>query len=384
MKQLSYIAILLPLVCFTGSVPAQNMELERNKFHNAGVINLEVSPNGKWLIHAYDDGTVLLSDLNNTGAQIQIGEINRKPYAACFHPSGEYFLVGNGNIINLYNIKGEYLNKFSGHATDVWSISFNPDGSRFVSGSFDKGFRLWDFEEKKLLYSFKGHNKSTLAVAYSNDGSMIASGSLDQLIRVWNTDDNSQLVELTGHTGNIYSIVFSPDDSYMASGSRDQTVNIWDVKSGKLLRTLKGHNHAVFSVRYTANGKHLVSASVDGSVKLWDATNGECMETLIGHKDAVNDLEWSGDFNILYSGSADKRIITWNLGPRFFVDYYYRDDLLKEKELSGLFASKKQEESTAEYRKRMEQAEILENKLYETYFVRYKEMISEKKIIEEK
>jgi WD40 repeat protein len=213
---------------------------------------------------------------------------------------------------------------------------------------------------------------------------MMASGSLDQQVKIWNAEAMEEILTLEGHTGNIYSLVFSPDNRYLVSGSRDQTIRVWEVATGEVIRTLRGHKNAVFSVRFTPDEKHLVSASFDGIIKIWDLTTGLCIKTVDAHKKSVNDLEWIPGRNGLLSASSDHKIKQWNLDERFFVDYYYREDIEKDKEMSGLFGPRKPEEDKSAYRERMEKAAAFEDKLYADYFVKFKEMTEYKKIREEK
>ncbi|KAG2745398.1 hypothetical protein P692DRAFT_20743568, partial [Suillus brevipes Sb2] len=60
------------------------------------------------------------------------------------------------------------------------------DGTRIVSGSWDKTLRLWNAATGKPLGEpLVGHAEWVLSVSFSPDGTRIASGSLDQTIRLW-------------------------------------------------------------------------------------------------------------------------------------------------------------------------------------------------------
>lgn len=45
----------------------------------------------------------------------------------------------------------------SGHASWVLSVSFSPDGKRFVSGSADRTVRIWDLDGMQCQHVFKEH-----------------------------------------------------------------------------------------------------------------------------------------------------------------------------------------------------------------------------------
>ena len=35
--------------------------------------------------------------------------------------------------------------KTDAHSSTIWSVAFSPDGTKIVSGSYDKTIKVWDF-----------------------------------------------------------------------------------------------------------------------------------------------------------------------------------------------------------------------------------------------
>ena len=66
------------------------------------------------------------------------------------------------------------------------SVAFSPDGTRIVSGSYDKTLRLWDAKSGEPIGApLKGHESRVMSVAFSPDGTRIVSGSYDKTLRLW-------------------------------------------------------------------------------------------------------------------------------------------------------------------------------------------------------
>ena len=62
------------------------------------------------------------------------------------------------------------------------SVAMTPDGSRIVTGSWDKTARIWDAADGREL---AGHEEAILSVAVMPDGQRIVTGSTDLTARIW-------------------------------------------------------------------------------------------------------------------------------------------------------------------------------------------------------
>jgi len=114
-----------------------------------------------------------------------------------------------------------------GSDTQIWTISFSPDGRRILTTSA-RTVRVWDLVTGRLVHELVGHGNEVLCAAYSADGTRIASGGRDGNVRIWSAETFDQLARLGGHQDFVFSLAWRPDSQQLISGSGDHTVRIWD------------------------------------------------------------------------------------------------------------------------------------------------------------
>jgi len=168
------------------------------------------------------------------------------------------------------------LQTLEGHAAEVTSIAFSPDGTQVVSGSWDRTVRSWDAATGDLLQTLKGHSDRVMSVAFSPDGTQVVSGSGDITVRLWDAATGDLLQTLNGHSDNVTSVAFSPDGTQVVSGSKDRIIRLWDAATGDLLQTFWPDSSKAaplsFLLNDKSNSKILISRDwiVEGDINiLW-------------------------------------------------------------------------------------------------------------------
>ncbi|MBE9007629.1 serine/threonine protein kinase [Fortiea sp. LEGE XX443] len=236
--------------------------------------------------------------------------------SVAFVPNGQTLASGSDDkTIKLWNLAtGKEIHTLKGHLKWIWAIASTPDGKILASGSADKTIKLWNLSTTEEIRTLKGHTDGVATVAFTPDGKTLASGSLDKTIKLWNLGTGKQIRTLTGHTQAVPALTFSPDGKTLASGSWDKTIKLWNLGTGKQIRTLEGHSELILSLAFSPDGKTLASGSKDKTIKLWNVATGETIRTFRQHSDKVNSVAYNKTANgiILASGSSDNTIKIWN------------------------------------------------------------------------
>jgi len=67
----------------------------------------------------------------------------------------------------------------------ISSVAFNHDGTRIITGHWDKIIKIWDSHTGQEIVTLYGHNESVLSVAFNHNGTRIVSGSSDTTVKIW-------------------------------------------------------------------------------------------------------------------------------------------------------------------------------------------------------
>ena len=206
------------------------------------------------------------------------------------------------------------LHRLEGHKADIFTVAFSPDGSRAVTGSYDKDLRLWQVSDGAQIALMAGHGDKVLrlavrprwddrqrryirrypALGWARRAFLAHLGETENRrglaefqprrqtplgdLRVWrllwpagaghtSTTSRAARWQLTysGHDNAVYASAFSPDGHWVATGGgANYEIHLWDPHTGERrlgsdgqpLR-LGGQGQLVWSAGFSTDGRRI-------------------------------------------------------------------------------------------------------------------------------
>jgi WD40 repeat protein len=208
-----------------------------------------------------------------------------------------------------------------GHARSVRGALFNHDGTRIVTGSYDRTARIWDVTTGAALHMLTGHQGKIERIALSSDDRRIATASFDGTAKIWDAGSGALVhslphLDTNGRPAQVWGVAFSPDGKLLATGASDRVARIWDVATGQQVHVLAPvHRNEVHEVAFARDGQKLLSTSEDGAVCVWDVGSGELLFSLSADDDGKGGhtmADFTPDGRLIVTAATSGVLRVWN------------------------------------------------------------------------
>jgi WD40 repeat protein len=213
-----------------------------------------------------------------------------------------------------------------GHAQTVTSISWEPDGGRFVTTSRDGTGKVWSVPAGGLEWTLRGSSAPVVASDWNpGGGSLVTVSGGDQPGHegwIWDPVTGRKLSGLHGGEDTAFTAVeYSPDGRFIATTGTGGAIG----SSGVTIFSASGGYvqdrglDVVTSVDWRSDGRELVTGDQDGEVRVYrvDPTQDPFLLlprlSFFGHAGSIRSVDWSPGNGEVVSAGTDGTARVWKL-----------------------------------------------------------------------
>jgi WD40 repeat protein len=188
----------------------------------------------------------------------------------------------------------------------IYSAAIGSDGKLLAyAARGDSSAHVWNVETGRQILELK-HNSAVAAVSFNADGTKVGTGSYDGTARVWELPSGRELGRVT-LAGGAEVVVFSPDGKRFASGGVDGSASVFEPRRADRPASFFLPNR-VSSVAFSPDGRRVAIATT--SVHSWPLVeiadiDGKVLSDIEFHGAPVIDKLFFVDANEVIAQSSE-------------------------------------------------------------------------------
>ncbi|XP_075213392.1 protein FAN-like [Lycorma delicatula] len=152
------------------------------------------------------------------------------------------------------------------HDTKVTAVSIDHNNEHIASGTDDGDIFLWSLDSRSIIQRLPGHSSTVNDIAFNPDGTKLVSCSDDRSFRVYDTTAGIQVFTKT--VDEELKCLALNGAVFLLGGSHG-TLFLWDLIDVTLIQQEKKHNGAVLAVNILENENSVVTGSDDHKLVIW-------------------------------------------------------------------------------------------------------------------
>jgi WD40 repeat protein len=290
---------------------------------------LSINAKGTRALAGFEDHLIICWDLETRGRLFTM-QGDAAITAACLNGAGDAAIIGdrNGTVAAIDVAEGREIYRQRLHSQQVQSVAFSEDDRLVITCGQDGAILILSSTTRLILTQLPREGNEWLYRArLTSDGILVITSAEDNKVRLWDVDNRTLIYQFTGHSGAVTGLdLCGPSQAVTCGG--DHNIIVWDLeratelskrRSIDIARRSRGHENWVRSVSIAANASIAASGAFDSKIVLWNPETGHHIDTIEHLPGGVRSISLSADGEHLLAlchERFDNVAVVWNVGQR--------------------------------------------------------------------
>lgn len=273
--------------------------------HESGVIKLAWSPDGKILAALDQSNHVYLWDIASA-ALLSHFQAEMPLYQLAWQ--GQYLALGGAGGVQIWDAEqGRAL--FTYPQADASSLAWHPSAPLLAMGNQAGEIQVWEVAENALKRQFNLANPAPIQALFWLDEQSLLIAQAQQ-IQVWDIEATQR--RYTIDISALQSLSPRPHHAEWSLLSREHQIFLLDAATGDFIDTLTAHSANTEALAWHPDGRQVGGMGLDLALRMWDSATGELTGYFRPNGQADEILaQWSHDWAFVVSSHGSLTMTDW-------------------------------------------------------------------------
>lgn len=215
----------------------------------------------------------------------------------------------------------------TGHLGKVVSLAITNDAKLLATAGEDAAVKVWNIDDKRLLYSIYPHEDGITELCFSQDNQHLATAGMDGSVKIINLNTQEVEYEFDDIRGEVFKMKFVGGLLlFITKGGLIYRLD-WENKQltpdGLEIKTDFGN---FSSLNYSFKMKWLTVGKMEGDIVVWRGYKRPTITKTGLHKDWISAMDYVPSDSLIVTGSWDKTLKIWDINADTLVDQMVSPD----------------------------------------------------------
>ncbi|MBD0404038.1 caspase family protein [Flammeovirga sp. EKP202] len=209
----------------------------------------------------------------------------------------------------------------TGHLGKVKDLAITNDAKLLATAGEDAAVKVWNIDDKRLLYSVYPHESGITALCFSQDNQYLATAGMDGKVKIIHLNSQEVVYEFDNVEGEVFKIKFVTE--FLLFITKGGMIYRLDWQNKKLAPDgleIKSDLGNFSSLNYSFKMKWLTVGKMEGDIVVWRGYDRPNVIKKGLHTDWISAIDYIPSDSLIVTASWDKTIKIWDINADTLVD----------------------------------------------------------------